>query len=222
MADPDKAPATLSRRPSRRRDDGSVRATPADALRLARKRWLVGERLDIGLLAKELGVARATMFRWVGSRDLLLAEVLWSMCAPTLQRAADSTPGAGVSRIALVCETAVRQMMVFEPLRRFIAQDADLALRLLTSKASPVQARTIAAVRDLLESERRRGTWTPALSIDTLAYLMVRLGESFLYANVLSGQKVDVGDTGIAVQLLLSGRIEPAPLNPPSDGGRKR
>lgn len=203
--------ARTARKPPRRSAAGRARPTPADALRLARKRWLAGERLDIGLLAQELGVARATLFRWVGSRDLLLAEVLWSMCAPTLRHAAESTPGAGVTRIAAVCETAVRQMMGFEPLRRFIAQDADLALRLLTSKASPVQARTIAAVRELLEFELQRGSWTPPLAIDTLAYLMVRLGESFLYANVLSGQQVDVGDTGIAVQLLLSGRVEPPP-----------
>ena len=199
------------RRARRRGPDGAVRATPADALRLARKRWLAGERLDIGLLAQELGVARATVFRWVGSRDLLLAEVLWSMTEPTLRRAAEETGGYGVPRIAAVCERAVRQMMVFEPLRRFIAEDADLALRLLTSKASPVQARTIAAVRGLMENERRRSDWVPPLSLDTLAYLMVRLGESFLYANVLSGQLVDVGDTGIAVQLLLSGKVEPAP-----------
>lgn len=198
------------RRARRRSADGRPRATPADALRLARKRWLVGERIDIGLLAQELGVARATLFRWVGSRDRLLAEVLWSMCEPTLRRAAEETRGRGVPRIAAICERAVREMLAFEPLRRFIAEDADLALRLLTSKASPVQARTIAAVRALLDAERRCSDWQPPLSIDTLAYLMVRLGESFLYANVLSGQQVDVGDTGIAVQLLLSGTVEPA------------
>lgn len=219
MTDPSPKPAPRS--PSRR-TEGRSRATPADALRLARKRWLAGERLDIGMLARELGVARATLFRWVGSRDLLLAEVLWSMCEPTLRGAAEATPGQGVPRIALVCETAVRQMMGFEPLRRFIAEDADLALRLLTSKASPVQSRTIAAVRELLEFERRRGSWKPPLSIDTLAYLMVRLGESFLYANVLSGQQVDVGDTGVAVQLLLSGRVEPAPLSSASAPARSR
>ena len=219
MTDP---PRKSGLRPSTPRGAGRTRATPADALRLARKRWLAGERLDVGMLARELGVARATLFRWVGSRDLLLAEVLWSMCEPTLRRAAEATPGQGVPRIAEVCETAVRQMMAFEPLRRFIAEDADLALRLLTSKASPVQARTIAAVRELLESERRRGSWKPPLSIDTLAYLMVRLGESFLYANVLSGQQVDVGDTGVAVQLLLSGRVEPGPLSAASAPARSR
>jgi AcrR family transcriptional regulator len=217
-----KAPPRPGPQATRRSVNSRARATPADALRLARKRWLAGERLDIGLLAKELGVARATLFRWVGSRELLLAEVLWSMCAPTLRQAVDATPGQGVARIAQVCETAVRQMMAFEPLRRFIADDADLALRLLTSKASPVQARAIAAVRELLEFERRRGSWQPPLAIDTLAYLMVRLGESFLYANVLSGQTVDVGDTGIAVQLLLSGRVEAAPLSAGSAPRRTR
>lgn len=184
------------------------RATPADALRLARRRWLAGERLDIGLLARELGVARATLFRWVGSRDLLLAEVLWSLCEPTLGSAAASTPGQGVARIGRICERALRQMMDFAPLRRFIAEDAELALRLLTSKASPVQARTIAAVRDWLEQEQGRGGWQPPLALDTLAYLIVRLGESFLYAHAISGRNVELGDSGIAVQLLLSGRIE--------------
>lgn len=203
---PVSAPAPRRRRASRTAD-GQRRATPEDALRLARKRWLAGERLDIGMLAQELGVARATLFRWVGSRDLLLAEVLWSLCEPTMRRSAEESRGQGVPRVAAICERSIREMMQFEPLRRFIAEDADLALRLLTSKASPVQARAIAMVRGLLEAEQRRG-WVAPLSIDTLAYLMVRLGESFLYATVLSGQQVDVGDCGIAVQLLLSGRVE--------------
>jgi hypothetical protein len=38
------------------------RPTPLDALGLARRRWLAGERLDMGALAKELGVSRATLY----------------------------------------------------------------------------------------------------------------------------------------------------------------
>lgn len=184
------------------------RLQPADALRHARQRWLQDGRLDVGLLASELGLARATLFRWFGSRELLLAEVLWSLCEPTLRRAAEQAEGRGVARIAATCELAVRRMRTFEPLRRLIAEDAESALRLLTSKASPVQARTIAAVRGLLEQEAAAGEWQPPLGLDTLAYLLVRLGESFLYASALSGQQVDVADCGKAVQLLLSGRLQ--------------
>lgn len=199
--------------PERRR--ARAKASLEDALALARSKWLQGDRLDIGQLANELAVSRATLFRWVGSRDSLLAEVLWSLFEPTIHLARQSAKGVGVPRIAEVCERIVRDISRFERFRRFIAEDGELALRVLTSRASPVQARVIAAMRELLEAEVQRG-WSPPLSIDTLAYLMVRLGESFIYATALSGRKVDIGDAGIAVQLLLSGKLPKPPRAPPT------
>ena len=182
---------------------------------MAKGKWLQGDRLDIGQLAGELGVSRATVFRWVGSRDQLLAEVLWALFAPTIQMAVESARGQGVPRIAEICERVVRDVSRFERFRRFIAEDGELALRVLTSRASPVQSRVIAAFHRLLQTEVERG-WTPPLSVDTLAYLLVRLGESFIYATALSGQKVDIGDAGIAVQLLLSGKLPKPPRVPPA------
>jgi AcrR family transcriptional regulator len=183
------------------------RATPVDAFRAARGKWLAGERIDIGALAGELGVSRATVFRWVGSRELLLGEILWSFCAPAFEQAERGRREHGARRVARVCEAVIRSILGFAPLRRFIDQDPEYALRLLTSKASPVQARTIAAVRDLLERETAGGWLLPPLPLDTLAYLLVRLGESFVYAEAISGQTVDAGDAGLAVELLLSGRV---------------
>lgn len=185
------------------------RVTASDAFSLARKRWLSGQRIDLGALAAELGIARATMFRWVGSRELLIGEILWSVCAPALTRAETATdPGlTGAQRIAAICANAIRVIMDFAPLRRFLDDQPEYALRLLTSKASPVQARTIAAVRGMLEREVERGALSPPLRLDTLAYLVVRLGESFVYAEAISGQAVDVADAGLAIELLLSGRV---------------
>lgn len=188
----------------------AVRATPVDAFRAARIKWLAGERVDIGVLARELGVSRATLFRWVGSRELLLGEIFWSLCAPTLVRAEQGLRVRGARRVARVCERAIREILAFAPLRRFIAQDPEYALRLLTSKASPVQARTIAAVRAMLEREVERGALRPPLALDTLAYLVVRMGESFVYAEAISGHAVVVGDAGLAIELLLSGQVSSA------------
>lgn len=185
----------------------AARATPVDAFRAARRKWLAGERIDIGALAGELGVSRATVFRWVGSRELLLGEILWSLCAPTLERADAGLRLKGARRVARACERTIRAILDFAPLRRFIAQDAEYALRLLTSKASPVQARTVAVVRAMLEREVARGALDAPIALDTLAYLVVRLGESFVYAEAISGQTVDVADAGLAIELLLSGRV---------------
>ena len=57
------------------------RATAQDALRLARRGFQAAERIDMSALADELGVNRVTLYRWVGSRERLLVEVIWSLAA---------------------------------------------------------------------------------------------------------------------------------------------
>src|SRR5919199_991299 len=55
------------------------RPTALDAFRRARRRFLAPERLDMSALADELGVNRVTLYRWFGSRDRFLVEVIWSL-----------------------------------------------------------------------------------------------------------------------------------------------
>jgi hypothetical protein len=199
--------ATRTRLATALREPPRPRATPLDLYALARRRWLAGERVDVGALAARLQIGRATAFRWVGSRELLLGEILWALCDDLTMRVAVAAGGRGAARIAAICEAAIRAIIAFEPLRRFVRHDPEYALRLLTSKAGVVQARAIERVRDLLREEVARGALQPPLKVDTLAYLLVRLCESFIYAEVVSDQQFDVADAGKAVQLLLSGRI---------------
>ena len=56
-------------------DKEPSRVGRADALALAKRKYLAGDRLDIGQLAQELGVNRVTLHRWVGTRDALIVEV---------------------------------------------------------------------------------------------------------------------------------------------------
>lgn len=176
-----------------------------EALRAARKLWSGGEKLDMGRLADQIGVARATLFRWFGSRDGLFAEVLWSLCASALndaeRRHPDSTPAAIVAR----CDATIRSLAAFEPLRRFIAEDSERALRMLTSAASPLQSRTVGRLHDWIVKASGK-SWKPEIDADTLAFLLVRMGESFLYARAISGRSVALGDCATAFELLLSVR----------------
>lgn len=190
------------------REPAPARPTPLELFALARRSWLAGERVDIGALAARLGIGRATAFRWVGSREALLGEILWSLCEALLADCAQVAGGlSGPARIGAICGQAVRAIVDFRPLRQFVRQDPEFALKLLTSKLGPVQGRSIAAVRSLLQAEAEGGAWTPALSVDTLAYLIVRVCESFIYARVISDQAPDVGEAALAVELLLSGRV---------------
>lgn len=220
MHDADTDDPTPTRLARALREPKSRRAAPVDLFRLARRQWLKGERVDIGALAAELGIGRATAFRWVGSRELLLGEILWSLCEQ-LMKQADAASGelSGAARIAAVCARAVQAMVAFGPLRRYVQQEPEAALRLLTSRHGPVQARTIAYVESLLIRETAAGALTPALPVATLAWLIVRVGESFVYSEVISERRPDPADAALAIALLLSGRLPeglPADLMPSS------
>src|SRR3954451_23264147 len=60
------------------------RPAALDAFLLARRKFLRGERVDMTSLAGELGVNRVTLYRWVGSREQLLVEIVWALARRTL------------------------------------------------------------------------------------------------------------------------------------------
>jgi AcrR family transcriptional regulator len=186
------------------------RPTPLDALHLARRRWLAGERLDMGELARELGISRATLYSWVGSRERLIGEVLWSFAETGLQQAREAASGSGAGYVVDVFQRFIHLNASFEPLRRFIERDSELALRVLTSRNSPVQGRMIAAARDLLAEQVQSGALTPGLDVETLAYTIIRVAESFLYSDVIAGTEPDIDRAVDVVHVLLHAPRAPA------------
>lgn len=186
-----------------------AKATPLDAFQLAKKKWLAGERIDIGALAKELGVGRATLFRWVGSRELLIGEIIWSIQMPFMEKARAEVRARGLrgaDYVAGVSERLMEGIRSFTPLRRFIESDPEFALRVLTSKSSTVQSRNVELVRANVQDQVDRGYLTPPLPIDTLAYVIVRIGEAFVYADVISGREPAIDQAAAAILVLLGGR----------------
>ena len=73
------------------------RPTALDAFLRARKRFLACERIDMSSLAEELGVSRVTLYRWVGSREHLLVEVIWSLARRTLDNIEAEVTATGPS-----------------------------------------------------------------------------------------------------------------------------
>src|SRR4051812_10411968 len=81
------APTAPAATPLRRQLAGEAvgrRPSALDAFLVARRRFVRGERVDMTALAAELGVNRVTLYRWVGSREQLLVEVVWSLARRTL------------------------------------------------------------------------------------------------------------------------------------------
>ncbi len=180
------------------------RVTPLDAFKLARKRFLQGERIDVGKIAGELGVGRATVFRWVGTRENLYGEVCSALFQKELDRAQAGARGSGLERLVDVIERLLHSLATATPLRRFVAEDPEFALRVLTSKHSPVQRRCTVAITGLIDELVEAGEMTPALPSDELAYIVVRITESFLYRDVITGAAADIEAAIAAIRILLT------------------
>lgn len=187
----------------------TTRATPADAFRRARRMWLKGERIHLASLSAELNIGRATLFRWVGNKDLLLGEVLWSLYEPLRMEALAQTPGHGVDFVVGVYRHINSTLLHSEPLRRFVNQDPEYALKILTSTHSTIHSRSVEANTRTLRDQVASGYINPPMNINSLSYFMVRLAESCLYSDIICGREPrdeELEDACTAVRILLGGK----------------
>src|SRR4051812_34729009 len=181
-----------------------TKATPQDLFELAMNKWTAGERFDIGKMANELGVGRATVFRWVGSRELLYGEVLSRMFDFALEAAQQQAKGKGADYVADVSRLLMETLIAYEPLQNFVRQDPEYAMRVLMSKSSTVEQRTAAIVKKLLEEQIAAGNIRPTMKADDLAYLIVRIGESYVYREAITGDAPDIEPATTAIRILVA------------------
>ena len=203
------APAPSSPRPQtvlQRQLAGSrpdPRTTALDAFLLARRRFLAAERVDMSALASELGVNRVTLYRWVGSRDRLLVEVIWSLGARTLELEASRVRKTGSERVVQVISRFVAAVLSNPGMSRFLREEGELAMRLLTRRDMDFQPRLIEAVRGLLEEEVERGRMDLPADLNDVAYTIVRIIESYVYLDRITGEEPDAARAEAILRLLL-------------------
>lgn len=172
------------------------------AFKIARRWFLEGRRLDMGDLADELGVSRATLFRWVGNRDQLLGEIFSDLAVKTFQRARDEqTETTGAARVAAIVGGFVHYLAAAERYVELVRAEPERTLRIATTKAFGVQRLVIAEVEHLLRDELEPASGE--LSQHDLAFLIVRIAESVLYTDVISGEPPKPEITERAVRALL-------------------
>jgi AcrR family transcriptional regulator len=180
------------------------RTAPADALHAARRRFLRRERLDMNELARELGIGRATLYRWVGGRDQLLGEVLWSLAGPGLAQSRAEAKGRGANWVLDVYRRFGDLIVGLDALRHFVRTEPECALRVMTSKASPLQRRVVDTFRDVLvQAEKSKGLRL-RLDPETLAFAMVRIAESFLWTDLITGGIPDLTKAQEVTKVLLT------------------
>jgi AcrR family transcriptional regulator len=181
----------------------AARPGAGDAFRLARRRFLAAERIDMGALAAELGVNRVTLYRWVGSRNRLLVEVVWSLARRTLENVDAGVGERGSERVVQVVTRFLGAVLANDGMRRWLADEGELAMRLLTRHDTGFQPRMIGWVHGLLREEADAGTLALPADLHEVAYVIVRLIESYTYLDLITGEQPDARRAEPILRLLL-------------------
>jgi AcrR family transcriptional regulator len=179
------------------------RPTALDALKLARRRFQAAERIDMGAMAEELGVNRVTLYRWVGSRNHLLVETLWSLAEATLARQEEQARERGAERIVQIVNRFVDACVTNAGMRRLLSEEGELVMRLLTRRDAGFQPRLIDAIHRLLDTEARAGRLALPVDLREVAYVVVRLIESYVYLDLITGEPPDARRAEPVLRMLL-------------------
>ena len=188
-------------------------ASRDDVLDAALHRYLRGRRVDVQAIAAELGLGRTTVYRWFGSREELIGEVVFRAAEPLIEAARAGARGRGGAALLDTFDRLNRSFAEASALRAFVEQEREVALRIITSSAGNFQPRMVARITALIEDEVRRGAYEPPVEPATLGYAIVRLAEAFLFND--AAMRSDV-DRLREVEAAILGVASPAPH------GRKR
>ncbi|HEV7648144.1 MAG TPA: QsdR family transcriptional regulator [Actinophytocola sp.] len=190
--------------------------TAEEIVRTAAHRIGRGVRLDTRTLAAELGISRSTLFRRVGNREDLMGDALWFMGSRTLAAAARDWENANGSVVRdadgeLRCLAVMRQyreaIATNQGFRRLLDDEPTVAIRVLTDPHGRVQPRVMASHVELLRRDVDDGGFVPAVSLDSLCYAIVRLGEAFLYSDVLASRAPDLDAASTLLAALVEGHV---------------
>lgn len=180
---------------------------PPEIFRAALVTLLAGRRLDMRALAGELYIGRSTLYRQAGSRERLLAKVLWHILQTALGEASAATDQlSGAERIATLLAHFLRTRQSHPALRRLLQAEPQTALRVLTSSSGEVQPRMVAFVDGVLAEEEAGEALRLPTDRASTAYVIVRLVENALYADVIAGHEPDVETVVTVIGRLLGHR----------------
>jgi AcrR family transcriptional regulator len=204
--------ATVDRPAGAARRGRPATASPDDVLALVTELYLDAQRVDITVVASRLGLGRATIYRWFGSREALLGEVVARQLELLVARKRAEVRRRGALGLLEVLDQVNQTLTRSRAVRRLLEQERHGAMRMLTSSAGVIEPRAVACIQALIEEEIASG-YEPPTDPATLAYALVHLRHAFLWNDATNGVRGDY-ERLRAVQAALLG-ISSKPRRPP-------
>lgn len=176
-------------------------ATPESALAVATRHFLDGKRVDMQILAIEVGVGRATLYRWFGDREKLIGQVLWDLSRQALVWLSEQSEPGDTEHALETIEAFMRVTSAFPPLQRFLAAEPTLALRALLEPDAPL----VVALGDWATTRLTDAGYgqPPGPDPRELAEVLVSVTSTYCWARIIAGGEADVDSAMRAVRVLL-------------------
>lgn len=165
--------------------------TPLDVFNEGRRELLAGRRIDMGVLASKCGVNRVTLYRWVGTREQLLVEILWSLAEQKIQLERDRVRSNATPHTTEVILSWLRATLATPGIQRFLQEENDFAMRLLTLASGGFQPRLLRLFREMLADDVANGRIANPVPLDDLAFTVLRICESYFYLPTITGEATD-------------------------------
>jgi AcrR family transcriptional regulator len=175
-----------------------VRPTRADAIGLATEMFLNGERLDMQTLSARLGVGRTTLYRWVGDRERLIAEVLAGLTDVTWALVAREAEGTGRARGMDIGRRFMEVTAAYPPLRQFAEREPQLALRILLARDGLVASRIRAGFQRAIDENLPDGEEIDPELVD----IAVQAGTALEWAPIAIGGEPELERAGLLIRSL--------------------
>lgn len=177
------------------------------AITAATTLYLDGKPLDMSALAQQLGIGRATLYRYVGNRDELMATVLAEATERSYRKAIAAASGTGVALVLDVLDRMMQAVDGSEPLRTLTRREPAVFIRLALM---PGAIETVASrlVAEILTTQHEAGHLELALQARVLAEAIVRICDIHLYAPLLGGDQAEIA-TALDLVALLLGKPRP-------------
>jgi AcrR family transcriptional regulator len=184
------------------------RARPQDALDVATATFQRDERIDMGALAAQLDISRATLYRWFGSRDQLIERLLVQLARQFGGAARADTQGNGDERVVDFARRLMTTTVDYGPLRTFVEREPQLALRLLISARGAVHA---SVVEELFAAVAETHSPEEAKALEGHLSMVTQVGATLQWATLAVGDGSEIERAVDIVRgLLAAGRATAA------------
>jgi AcrR family transcriptional regulator len=180
-------------------------ATPDEiVIRAAARYFLTHGTLEMRAFARRLGVGRATLYRWRGSRNQLLSDLLLWLGLRNLRRSeADVATPPGPRRLLDVHAIHIERMTNSPALRSFVRTEPELASSLLLDAHGKVHVGMTRALAELIRSQEIGTGWVAPFGAEKLAQVISRIDEAFMYADLIAKDEPNPDTPSVVFEMLL-------------------